>query len=98
LVLERRKACGRCPIPDTDQVTGERKTHVRSALGKLGRTGTHLDTARFGKETEIFLTQNFIMRLPSDLTDDAVLKIERGREVEVTYTSHTNWVPTTRAS
>ena len=97
LVLERRKACGRCPIPDTDQLTGERKTHVRSALGKLGRTGTHLDTVRYGSETEIFLTQNFIMRLRSDMTDNAPLKIERGCELEVTYTAHTNWVPTTRA-
>jgi uncharacterized protein YcbX len=97
VVLERRKACGRCPIPDTDQLTGERKTHVRSALGKLGRTGTHLDTARYGNETEIFLTQNFILRLPSDMSDGGLLKIERGCEVEVTYTPGTNWAPTTRA-
>ena len=97
LVLERRKACGRCPIPDTDQLTGERKTHVRAALGKLGRTGTHLDTARYGNEAEIFLTQNFILRLPPDMPDGALLKIERGSEVDVTLTSHTNWAPVPKA-
>lgn len=97
LVLERRKACGRCPIPDTDQLTGERKTHVRAALGKLGRTGTHVDTARYGNEAEVFLTQNFVLRLPPDMPDDAILKIELGARVDVTLTRGTNWAPSTRA-
>jgi hypothetical protein len=93
LVLERYKACGRCPIPDTDQVTGERKTHVRSALGKLGRTGTHANTERFGTEPEIFLTQNFIIHLPEEMPDGGFVTVALGSEVEVTLTDSSNWVP-----
>ena len=93
LVLERYKACGRCPIPDTDQVTGERKTYVRSALGKLGRTGRHADSETFGTEPELFLTQNFILHLPEDMPDGVVITVARGAEVAVTLTDFTNWVP-----
>jgi uncharacterized protein YcbX len=93
LVLERRKACGRCPIPDTDQLTGERKTHVRAALGRLGRTGRHANSELYGTEPEVFLTQNFIMRLPRDMRDGEVIKIARGSEVAVTMTECTNWRP-----
>ena len=96
LVLERRKACGRCPVPDTDQVSGERRTHVRSALGKLGRTGTHLDSGLFGTDPEIFLTQNFIVHLPPGVSDVRTADIVRGAEVEATLTETTNWVPVPR--
>jgi len=93
LVLERRKACGRCPVPDTDQLTGQRKTHVRAALGKLGRTGLHRDTELFGTDPEIFLTQNFIVHLPEEMAAGETITIRRGMEVEVTVTESTNWVP-----
>lgn len=92
-VLERRKACGRCPIPDTDQVTGERKTYVRSALGKLGRTGTHADTNYYSNDTQLFFTQNFIIELSPNIPKGASITIMRGAEVEVTYSSTTNWIP-----
>jgi hypothetical protein len=91
--LERYKACGRCPIPDTDQLTGQRKTYVRSALGKLGRTGTHANSERFGTEPEIFLTQNFIMHLPAEMPGGGAVTVARGSEVEVTLTDCNNWVP-----
>jgi uncharacterized protein YcbX len=93
LVLKRLKACGRCPIPDTDQLTGDRKTHVRSALGKLGRNGTHLDTNRYGTKSEIFLTQNFVLILPHDMQKGETIKVEQHVEVDVQYTDNTNWIP-----
>jgi uncharacterized protein YcbX len=97
-VLRRQKACGRCPIPDTDQKTGERKQHIRSALGKLGRSGTHLDTNRYGSGTELFYTQNFVIELPEDMPKDAVIPIRRGGLVEVTFSDSTNWLPNKKSA
>ena len=59
LTLSRVKACARCPIPDTDQGTGERQRSVRSALGKNGRVGRHVDHERYGSDKNLFFGQNF---------------------------------------
>lgn len=92
-VLRRHKACSRCPIPDTDQLTGARKTFIRSALGKLGRNGTYADTDKYGKGVKLFFTQNFIIELPENMPEDQTISITRG-EVEVTYSDTTNWIQT----
>lgn len=42
------KLCGRCPIPDIDQVSGEIGRAVRSALRKAGRVGTSLNYPKPG--------------------------------------------------
>lgn len=94
VVLKRIKACARCPIPDTDQITGIRRPDFRSALGKLGRAGHHLDSARYGTKREVFFTQNFIINLPADIPEDAVISIAKGAEIEVEYSDTTNWIPT----
>jgi hypothetical protein len=39
------------------------------------------------------LTQNFIMHLPEDMPDGAVIPVARGAEVALTLTEFTNWVP-----
>lgn len=87
VVLKRIKACGRCPIPDTDQLTGERRTHVRAALGKIGRRGVHQNVAKYGDGTEIFFGQNFIVDVEG--TGDA--RIEAGQDLQVTFSETTNW-------
>ena len=94
LVLERWKACSRCPIPDTDQTTGERSrdTRVRPALGKLGRAGKHVNTEKYGDESGLFLTQNHVVRVPEDMPNDAVIELRKGDEVMVEYSEDTNWV------
>lgn len=94
VVLRRTKACSRCPIPDTDQISGERKGRpVLSALGRLGRAGRHRDEARYGTDSELFWTQGFIVELPEGMPKDETVTIARGAEVAVTYSSTTNWVP-----
>jgi uncharacterized protein YcbX len=95
MVLRRWKACGRCPVPDTNQITGirRRRTHVRSTLGKLGRNGTHVDKERFGYKEEVFLGQNMLIELPGHMEPDQTITVERGAEVEVVYSDSTNWVP-----
>lgn len=92
VVLRRWKACGRCPIPDTNQLTGERKPYFRSGLGKLGRSGTHTNTERFGTDVGLFYTQNFLIELPKRMPRAALVPILRGAEVEVTYSDNTNWI------
>lgn len=94
MVLERWKACSRCPIPDTDQLTGERSssTRIRPALGKLGRAGTHVDTERYGEESGLFLTQNFVVRMPNDMPEGATIELKRGANVDIVYSSETNWI------
>jgi uncharacterized protein YcbX len=94
LVLERWKACSRCPIPDTDQQTGQRDrdTWVRPALGKLGRTGKHFDTERFGHEEGLFLTQNHVVRLPKDLPPGTTIPVQCNATVDIVYSDTTNWV------
>ena len=94
MVLERWKACSRCPIPDTDPKSGarSRETRIRPALGKLGRAGTHSDTVKYGNERGLFLAQNFIIRMPEDMPEGATIIISRGSEVQVEYSSGTNWV------
>ena len=89
--LERIKACGRCPIPDTNEVTGERKgAPVRQALGRLARSGRHSNPG-YGKNPELLWTQHFIVRLPEDMPPDATIDLKRGAEVEVVYSDTTNW-------
>ena len=91
-VLRKIKACGRCPVPDTNEITGERRgAPVRQALGKLGRNGRHLDTVLYGSGPELFWTQNFVIQLPKDMPKDATIDIRRGAEVEVVYSPDTNW-------
>jgi len=92
LALKRMKACGRCPIPDTNEFTGVRKgAPVRQALGRLARNGRHNDTARYGTKPELFWTQYFIIELPEGLPKGATIDVARGAEVEVTYSDDTNW-------
>jgi len=92
LVLVRMKACGRCPVPDTDEVTGIRAgAPVRQALGKLHRNGHHADQAHYGTSAELFWTQNFIARPPKGMGPNEVFTIMRGAEVEVVYSTDTNW-------
>lgn len=93
-VLRRLVACERCPIPDINHNTGERKGRpVLRALGRLGRQGTHLDELRYGAKPEIFWTQNFVIELPQDMPPDGIIRIERGSQVEVIYSDKPNWVP-----
>lgn len=96
-VIKRHKACGRCPVPDTNHLTGERKGRpVLSALGKLGRAGRHADTHRYGYDSEIFWTQGFVIELPEDMPKDGRITIAHGDEVEVEYSQDTNFVPRTK--
>ena len=91
-VFKRIKACGRCPVPDTNEVTGERKgAPVRKALGQLGRNGHHADQARYGDKPELFWTQNFVVDPPAELAPGDTFKIVRGAQVEVIYSDGTNW-------
>lgn len=92
LVLERYKACMRCPIPNTNQVTGERRGHVLKALVNLGRSGQHVNTEKYGTKKKPIFTQNFIIKLPPGMKAGQVISIERGAEAEVTYSEDTNWV------
>lgn len=91
LVLRRIKACSRCPIPNTDQVTGVRKGYFLNALVKLGRTGRHADTERYGDRVKQFFTQNFYIELPQDMSEGQTISISRGDKVEVSYSDTTNW-------
>lgn len=92
-VLRRIKACSRCPIPDTNHITGERKGRpILKALVQLGRHGRHVDTARYGSKPEVFWTQNFVIELPEDLPEGATILLRRGAEVEVQYSDYTTWV------
>lgn len=98
VVLTRIKACGRCPIPDTDQISGERSKGrpVLRTLNGLGRHGRHLDADRYGTDAEVFWTQNFVINVPDDMPPDASITIARSSVVEVEYTNTTNWVPLTK--
>ena len=86
--LVRAKPCGRCPMPDTDQETGERRPDVRSVLGKK-RNGTYTDPKYEGKE--IFFGQNFIIRLLQDLSEGKVIPIRQGQKLTAVKSSETNW-------
>ena len=96
LVLERWKACSRCPIPDTDQTSGERSrnTRVSPALGKLGRAGTHVNVEKYGDESGLFLTQNHVVRAPKDVPNDTIFRITKdtNTKIIVKYSEGTNWV------
>ena len=90
MVLERWKPCGRCPMPDTNQQTGERRHDLRSknVLGR--RKGTYTD-ARYSGE-EIFFGQQFIIRLPEDMPEGAVIPIRTGDTLQAKRSDTTNWV------
>jgi uncharacterized protein YcbX len=91
-VFKRIKACGRCPVPDTNEVSGEREgAPVRKALGQLSRNGHHANQVRYGAKAELFWTQNFIVNPPAGMDPGETFKVERGAEVEVTYSEATNW-------
>lgn len=90
ITLRRAKACGRCPIPDTDQETGERKRSVRSVLGK-NRRGTHANTHKYGDSKEIFFGQNFTIEMPPFLRKDQVVDLHEGDSVEAHMTNEANW-------
>lgn len=87
VVLERWKACSRCPMPDTDQKTGERSrdTRVRPALGKLGRSGRHVNTEKYDIKNGLFLTQNHVVRMPLDMLPDTTIELKKGQEVTIEY-------------
>ena len=94
-VLRRIKACGRCPVPDTNHITGERKGRpVLKALAKLGRHGRHVDVGRYGDDPEAFWTQGFVIEFPDGLPEGKTIPVSRGAEVEVEYADQTNWIPT----
>lgn len=96
LVLKRRKACTRCPILDTDQLTGKREGRpLLTALNRLGRHGYHLDRERYGSKAGVFFSQNFVLELPKYLSTDATITIARGSEVTVEYGNWTNWTRST---
>ena len=96
-VLRRVKACGRCPVPDTDQLTGARAGRpVLMALARLGRHGYHADPARYGSGAEVFFSQNFIIELPAGMPPDGEIVLARHASVEVVYDTQTNWVPRVR--
>lgn len=93
-VLRCIKACGRCPVPDTDQLTGSRAGRpVLAALARLGRHGYHVDCARYGAGAEVFFSQNCVIELPDDMPSEGGIVIGRNATVDVTYGSQTNWVP-----
>lgn len=92
VVLRRIKACGRCPVPNTNEVTGARVgTPVTKALGALARGGRHTDTGRYGEKPELFWTQNFVVKLPDGMEPGQTIQVIRGAEVAVTYSADTNW-------
>jgi uncharacterized protein YcbX len=96
-VLRRMKACGRCPVPDTDQITGARTGRpVLAALARLGRHGYHVDRARYGAGAEVFFSQNFVIELTGGMPSDAQIVLERNAIIDVTYDSQTNWEPKAR--
>lgn len=88
--LRRAKACGRCPIPDTDQETGERKRSVRSVLGK-NRRGAHADTQKYGDNKEIFFGQNFTIEMPPYMLEDQVVELHKGDSMKAHMTTVANW-------
>ena len=91
-VFKRIKACGRCPVPNTNEITGKRKgAPVTKALGQLGRNGHHADQARYGDSPQLFWTQNFTVDPPASMPPNETFKVERGAEVEVIYSDDTNW-------
>lgn len=92
-ILRRIKACDRCPELDTDQTTGKLlyRAPVRRALGRLARNGRHANTQRYSRKPKIFWTQNFVIELPDGMPPDATIDIHQGAEVEVEYSSYTNW-------
>lgn len=92
VVLKRIKACGRCPVPNTDEITGVRRgAPVTKALGALARGGRHTDTGRYGEKPELFWTQNFVVKLPDGMEQGQTIQVNRGAEVAVTYSADTNW-------
>lgn len=92
-VFTRLKACGRCPVPDTNEITGERRgAPVSKALGQLGRNGHHADQTRYSANAHLFWTQNFIVNPPKELDPGKTFTVERGAEVEVIYSGDTNWI------
>lgn len=89
--LERQKACSRCPIPETNQETGERIHGVLRALGNLGRGGNHT-LERYREEgTPLFFGQNFIIRLLQGLPEDQSISIHRGMKLQAVMSAETNW-------
>jgi len=88
VVFERGTPCARCPIPDTDQITGELRRDVRSVLGKNGRRGTYSDPAKAG-EKAIFFGVNFLLtKFPETGTE---VELPLGAELIATY-GEPNWV------
>lgn len=93
MVLRRAKPCGRCPVPDTNQQTGEVRTDVRSVLGKRGRRGRYADINKYGKKRKIFLGQNFVIEMPENMPEGGHIPIRRGMDIEATLSKDTNWQP-----
>jgi uncharacterized protein YcbX len=94
MVMRCMKACGRCPIPDTDQVTGVRKTHVRSALGKIGRKGVHANSEKYGSDSEIFFGDYFVIEMPQgQMGRFEEIAVSLGQEpVDITFADKPTWV------
>ncbi len=92
-VIRKVKACGRCPLPDRNHITGELKGRpILKSLTALNRNGRHADTARYGDKAEVFWTQGFVIELPADMPEGATITVERGAQVDVTYSDTANWV------
>lgn len=92
LVLRRAKACARCPVPDTDQQTGERQRRkpILQALYNLGRHGTHIDSERFDRDPGVYFSQNFVVD-PSSRLDAQPFVISSNTEIAVEASDKTNW-------
>jgi len=93
IVLRRWKACSRCPIPNTNQETGQRNLRILKALANLGRVGYYADRKKFGDKLETFATQNFIIKHARSMAPGQTVVFERGADVHVEMTRETNWTP-----
>jgi len=90
LVFRRGTPCARCPIPDTDQITGEVRRDVRSVLGKNGRRGTYTDPSKAGSIAIFFGVNFYLEQMPGQ---GEVIKLPTGSELEIGY-AEPNWIPT----
>ncbi len=91
--LERLKACSRCPIPETNQETGERVHGVLRALGNLGRGGNHQQERYRESGSPVFFGQNFIIRLLREHPEGQSVSIHKGMKLQAVMSAETNWIP-----
>ena len=92
IILERAKACGRCPVPNIDELSGRQNgSPVTKVLGALGRSGWHNDRDRYDTNRHLFWTQNFTVKIPVRMGSDTVIKISKNTPISIEYSAVTNW-------